>query len=301
LNCGTIFNGCQTVSCGTCGNSQVCDSNRCVTATTIGNACTSDAQCGTGNECAIQNTSGFTGGYCTKGCNSDIECGTGSHCTETDGTGFCVKSCSSDAQCTRAGYECFDGDERGRTECWPVGTGTRAIGQPCTHVGECSGGQIAECLLQSNGFYQGYCSASCSTDSECGNTNLYHCYRGDLSSNEGVCVANTCNRAGYLVFDANIDGRFECFPAATGSTPVGGACANQWDCSGGEYGSCLAGATGGYCTVNCGSNGTSCPLGSVCWQNTACVKSCTFDTECRTNNGYFCAYDSAENLNFCWY
>jgi len=307
-SCGTLNNGCQTVSCGMCSGNQTCQNNTCVNTVVnrVGDACTTTAQCGAGLECATQANEGFAGGYCTKICLSDSECGSGAHCSSVGGNGgMCVKSCASNNECSRTGYECYQGIGDGRLECWHVANGNGAIGTPCTYNGQCSGGQAGFCIRQANtpDFYQGYCSASCVTNSDCGNTNSYHCWRSNAGNAEGVCVAKTCNRAGYLVFNSNptIDSLNECWPAGTGSRGVGVACEGVWQCGGGTDGICLrpptANLANGYCSLICESSGF-CPGGSTCWQDAVCVDNCTFDFDCRSSEGYVCA--NADGIDFCW-
>jgi len=300
-NCGTINNGCSPVNCGSCSGGEICDGNRCVvnTPTTyVGAACASDGQCSSGLTCITQG-SGVTGGYCTRQCTQNSQCGAGAHCGQKnqDGTGICLKSCSNTAECGRTSYECFDADRAGLAECWPVGSGSAAIGAACSHIATCSGGQGAFCLLPESGFYQGYCTKDCSLDSDCGTGN--HC------SLFGVCLKNSCTRTiGYANHDADDDGRLECWPAATGALPVGASCNNLWECSGGSYGICLkesSGLPGGYCSVLCDPGQGSCHSGAVCVNvadGSLCMDSCGPGDPCRSS--YTCAEVDFEVGDVCW-
>lgn len=301
--CGTINDGCQPRNCGTCSGGEVCQGNQCVTqtvTTAIGTACSSDGQCGSGQSCLLQSVTGITGGYCTRGCSSDAACGVGAHCgyiNSENNQGICLRSCSNATQCGRTSYECFDTDRAGRTECWPTGTGTAAIGATCSTVSQCSGGQGANCLMPGQGFNQGYCSTFCNSSTNCGTGN--HC------SLFGLCVKNSCNRTGYLTFDADDDGVNECWPAATGSTPVGGACNNTWECTGGQYGHCQKedanGFLNGYCMIFCGIGEGICPSGTECidlGSASVCLDKCANANECRT--GYQCTEPEFGLGNVCW-
>lgn len=308
FTCGTLNNGCQSISCGTCPGGFSCQNNECVATQTnrVGDACTSNSQCGAGLECATDAETGFTDGYCTKSCVSDNDCGSGAHCSVVNNNGFCVKSCGGNNDCTRNAYECFNLVGDSRSECGPIANGNGQIGDACQRRSDCSGGQTGNCLTQAAypDFYQGYCTRDCSVDSDCGSTSLYHCWKGQASDPGGVCVKKTCSRTNYLVFDSNptVDSRTECWPGATGNRQVGDACSAVWQCSGGQFGVCItdtqANLANGYCTVAC--DRTTCPNGSTCWQNTICVENCSSDSTCRTSEGYYCANDPTEDIDFCW-
>ncbi len=70
----------------------------------VGDACDSNADCGSGLFCE----GGFTGGYCTADC-VDVasDCPAGSTCFDVGGGDqICFDDCDSDADCTRGGYIC---------------------------------------------------------------------------------------------------------------------------------------------------------------------------------------------------
>lgn len=72
--------------------------------TSIGNACTTDADCDNTQTCDTS----LPGGYCTKGClqeGNDKECPGGSLCIANGGRFQCSDSCSVANDC-RDGYEC---------------------------------------------------------------------------------------------------------------------------------------------------------------------------------------------------
>ncbi len=126
LNCGTIFNGCANVACGTCGNNQTCQNNVCVNSSptaTVGQACTSNAQCPLGPyaQCYTE-AFGLPDGYCTISCDTGQGTCTGdSQCLDAQGIGkFCADTCTSNLDC-RSGYTCQDPLAVGTLICW-VGT-----------------------------------------------------------------------------------------------------------------------------------------------------------------------------------
>lgn len=301
--CGSIFNGCENISCGQCGVGESCEQNECVQntppPTNVGKACTSNANCGAGLACLPQ-TDGVAGGYCTKGCASNSDCGSGSHCGffDDEGTGICLKSCGTNSDCGRSSYECFGADSSGPNECWQVGSGSGTVGAACQTVANCAGGQDAICISDAQGFYQGYCSLFCNSNADCDSAS--HC-----SIAFGLCLRNTCSRAtGYERFDADGDGVLECFASATGSAGIGQACDGDWDCAGGQWGRCLSdadGFPGGYCTLACGFDQGTCPSGATCWEantdTSICVDQCD-DFTCRS--GYSCFDPDGNAGNICW-
>ncbi len=124
LNCGTIFNGCANVACGTCGNNQTCQNNVCVNTTpaaAVGQACTATAQCQLGPfaVCYSESFVGLPGGYCTIDCSANRGTCTGdSVCVNATGVGdVCADTCASNSDC-RTGYTCQDPLGIGSLICW---------------------------------------------------------------------------------------------------------------------------------------------------------------------------------------
>ncbi len=298
LTCGSIFNGCANVSCGNCGNGETCQNNVCTLSLSVGTPCTSDANC-TGSQCLTAAETGWGGGYCTLTCTQDSQCGSGNHCgykdPENNNQGVCLKNCTTDASCGRTGYGCSDRDGQGVKECTPSGSGS-TIGSPCTTIQQCPGGNNAACFRQNSAWYQGYCTRTCQNNTDCG--------AGAHCGLDGLCLANTCNRMGYQVYDADADGTLECFTAATGTGAVGAACVGSWQCAGGQNGGCFSDATGlpgGYCTLFCGAGEATCSGDSACYNNgdfEFCVDGCTSASQCRT--GYSCTDVIGNGQNSCW-
>jgi hypothetical protein len=124
LNCGTIFNGCANVACGTCGNNQSCQNNVCVNSTPtamVGQACSTTAGCPLGPFAVCYTAAfGFPGGYCTIDCSANRGTCTGdSVCINAGGVGdVCADTCGSNADC-RSGYTCQDALGDGTLVCAP--------------------------------------------------------------------------------------------------------------------------------------------------------------------------------------
>lgn len=117
---GSCYLGCENDA--SCRDGYICrvvsGVGRCVPgakplpAGVVGNACTSDGDCGgTANTCAAKlGDLDATGGYCTQSCAIDGDCGEGGRCINginvvTINSGRCYRSCGPDAPC-RAEYEC---------------------------------------------------------------------------------------------------------------------------------------------------------------------------------------------------
>ncbi|RMG10901.1 MAG: hypothetical protein D6729_18845, partial [Deltaproteobacteria bacterium] len=318
-----------------CRPGEVCDTTtgECVGGGkgAAGSPCQSDAECNEGL-CYDEARTGYRGGYCTGICTPELPCSAGGHCgllAMAEGTpvGRCFGDCSADADC-RSGYRCYDGDGDGVSECLPYGGGAGAVGDACTTIDQCQGGEEALCSVPP-GFPAGYCSYDCSAspcpagshcarqrgddrcvDSVCCNrlvpctidetTGADDCtagYRCELTSYGQICVLSDrrcsptlacpdgtmctneqdgacaqCNgdgcRADYDCYDADRDGRRECWPAAKGTGAVGDPCVRLRDCAGGFVGVCFfednGAFVGGYCSRRC--DDVPCPAGSVCTQ-----------------------------------
>lgn len=178
-----------------------------------GTPCADGTDCASGT-CATE-AGGFRGGYCLgSSCAADGDCAAGEHCSEVGG-GSCLADCRADAEC-RDGYGCVDADRDRATECWPSGTGRGAIGDPCTGVWDCAGGEDAECLLADPFTMTSYCSrpctqagsAGCDLGSHCGIPSLFeqtlHCLPS--CSGDGDCRTQD----GFRCADGDLDGLKEC-------------------------------------------------------------------------------------------
>ncbi len=294
--CGTLLN------CGLCG---------------IGGGCNDDAGCTAGNECITEAETGWTDGYCSRECRVNADCTASSHCAFRDPLtliGTCVRNCTTDADC-RAGYACRDEDEdtAASLECVPTGSGTGTVGDACAAHGDCGGGADGFCLIEPNGWHEGYCSQTCSLATPCPTGS--HCGFFDSTTGQGVCLLNCtgdtdCRADGYLCFNGDGDTLpiDECFPAATGTGLPGEACTGAWDCGGGQFGACFdedGDFRGGYCTRGCAS-ASDCPSGSHCsafatstGTTRICTPNCVDDAGCRSD-GYACYDVNGDGTTECW-
>lgn len=289
-----------------------------------GEPCDAHSDCGGGMEgFCIRESSGWREGYCSRTCVVDSDCGSGRHCgfiPAGGGDGACVDNCASDADCRMDGYTCHNADEDagGVDECAPAATGMGDIGDPCVGAWDCAGGVDGRCLTEATGSLGGFCyEVECVTDTDCPANS--HCGNfGDAMDPVNICTPDCttdadCRASGYACWDANEDGRDECWAAGTGTAAVGDPCAGVYDCAGGERAVCVRRPRNdfneGYCLLTgCTAGGTgpaSCPAGSHCSiapmaTEGICVDSCGTDADCRTD-GYRC-YDTgdADAVSECW-
>lgn len=298
--CGTIEDdGCGGGGevCGFCADGRTCVQNFCQLDFDVGDACSSNGDCaGVAGACITELTSGWDGGYCTRSCGSDADCGTPNHC---GADGFCWQDCTADSDC-RAGYLCFDDDGDGLDECAPAGTGSGAVGDPCTRFADCSGGESGWCATEASQFKDGFCSLDCSTDADCPVGT--HCWASQACVPD--CSADTdCRGNGYACYDGDGDATVECFRWANGAGAVGDSCAGMWECGGGQWGWCqlpLNGWNGGYCTIFCGAGQDACPSGAACFADAAssyCLDNCQNVNQCRS--GYQCTDPGGVGRNVC--
>lgn len=161
----------------------------------VGHACMADSDCA-GGTCATSVTMGMTtseypDGYCSGNCLSDKNCGAGGVCMPPatgTGAGACYAACASDADCTRDGYRCRNLGNNVMA-CNPAAKPLpdNTVGKACSSDAVC-GGNIASCAsalpaagaAANGGFFGGggaatldsapggYCSNSCTEDSDCG-------------------------------------------------------------------------------------------------------------------------------------
>jgi len=286
----------------------------------VGDACTSNADCGFGEDwICLREDAGFRGGSCSRTCLVDGDCGSGSHCgfvPAAGGEGACMPDCGSDTDCRLDGYVCqnADSDPGSVTECFPGGTGTGAVGSPCAGVWECGGGADGACFSEANGTLDGFCSIlDCTGDLDCGAGSHCSQYPRTGGGTIGLCQPNCMSDAdcrmtgGYACYDDNDDMVTECYIAGTGAGVVGAACDDVGDCAGGGRGRCATNILGGYCFLtDCttvGGAGADCPMDSHCSVNVdpvtmmpnatgLCLADCASDSECPMS-GQRC-YDNAD-------
>jgi subtilisin family serine protease len=148
----------------------------CDLAPTMGVECASPAECGaapfwecpqTGKQrglctwdCSLQPCpagSACVDGLCSLECASDTECATGFVCSN-DELGVCLPSCGSDTDCGQG--EVCDPD----TSICKLDTDGQ-VGSPCSEPEDCVGGGF--CLSEMMGFPGGYCTRTCTDDTDC--------------------------------------------------------------------------------------------------------------------------------------
>ena len=297
--CGVnVPDGCgNLLDCGACG---------------IGGPCASNEGCTT-NFCLTTGTTGWDEGYCTESCTLTSDCGANAHCAfiePTTLTGLCVLDCTADADCRTPDYGCFDsdGDTGGVTECAPIGSGLGDVGDPCTSFSDCGGGGGGLCIPEDDGWFEGYCSVRCGSDTDCPTGS-------DCNEDRNICEKSCttdaeCRSDGYVCYDADGDADRECHRGGTGPGAVGDACLDLQDCGGGAPAICLgpsAGFFAGYCSTAACESDADCASGSHCadapegelGQPSYCAADCATDADCRAF-GYSC-YDSDGNgSNECW-
>jgi len=188
-----------------------------------------------------------------------------------------------------------------------VGIGSAAVGDGCTVIADCAGGQGADCITEYWDFRGGYCISLCSTSEPCGAGN--HCSfigtDGYGSCMKDCAADGDCRSEGYGCYDADDDGTSECHVAGTGPGAVGDPCEGTWDCGGGRYGICALERDGwpdGYCTIDCTpGSGTTCPGDGNCTsfgEASYCLDGCTGDGDCRSD--YHCTDADGSSTDECF-
>ena len=289
----------------------------------IGTPCTAHSDCaGARDGLCVRENLGWHEGYCSEDCQVDGDCPSGAHCGLFGGgsDGICLLNCTSDTMCRADGYICYNGDEDtgGSNECFAAGTGAGLPGAACNGIWDCAGGPDGRCLGETGDALGGYCyQVDCAVDADCPSAS--HCsVFGTGATAVNICTPDCttsagCRASGYACWDANDDGRTECWSAGTGTVPVGDPCTGVWECAGGARALCIRRPqndfAGGYCALTgCTLGGTgaaSCPTGSHCSifapdTEGLCVDNCAGDVECRTE-GYRC-YDTGDDdtATECW-
>jgi hypothetical protein len=205
--------------------------------------------------------------------------------------GVVGKQCSSDAECGAAG-ECRD----------PLRGGTY-VGQTLGASGPTDGYCSATCLTNADcgeggicfgtGRRGGECRKACSEDDDCKRAN-YECasLNGPLvdpSSGEDVAVPQTCQPLRTPV-------KF--------TTEVGQACSDDTDCNGGT---CRVGNSfpGGYCSGSCNVD-ADCGAEGLCLLRLygaggSCYEACAVDTDCKRDGMNYGCVDANDTTKVCAY
>lgn len=159
-------------SSGTCRIAPETDS---LTGKVVGNACTTNDNCGGGTCSASMLGQQYPEGYCTGRCLEDSECGQQALCVAgfPGAAGTCFRSCSTDSECGREGYRCR-GDDSAKV-CLPGAEPlpNGVVGNSCSADADCGGAAMscATSITTLNGSLTlpgGYCSTGCVEDIDCG-------------------------------------------------------------------------------------------------------------------------------------
>ncbi|MBL8957713.1 MAG: L,D-transpeptidase family protein [Myxococcaceae bacterium] len=192
------------------------------------------------------------------------------------------------------------------------------VGGACTSAQSCNEpGYTSTVSCETNGFINGFCTQSCTlsgstyicpdaaqTGGTSGNT-LTRCISANglpkcvaecdfiQSPQTGCRTGYTCvNRQRYnqpnKIFKVCLPSAGQRWPGEPApANDIGGACLANENCA---NNSCIS-MPSGYCSKSmCDTAG--CPAGSSCFGigngQTACLKNCTADTQCRQSDGYIC-------------
>ncbi|MCA9565707.1 MAG: hypothetical protein KC561_19555, partial [Myxococcales bacterium] len=130
------------------------------------------------NRCFTDST-GWSDGYCSGLCETNLDCGANGWClSNADETEvFCAQKCTSHSDC-RTGYSCYSvggGDGACFPSDLPDLDDPNNVGDPCSSGMQCTlgTGDDTVCIPPvfddgSDGWPDGYCTAGCSTHSDCG-------------------------------------------------------------------------------------------------------------------------------------
>jgi hypothetical protein len=247
------------------------NSNSCVgycnSETQVGQSST---ECGTGKVCKNNTCSSAVDGRMCSPCNTNDDCRRNgfsenscliNNCPDCPfkGESFCSTPCADDAACTRSfgsGFVCkTTADPTGivRKYCMPQrGTcksGLKKLGEDCSTKGaqDCVAGVCLTAGLST------FCSGTCTTDSECGDSRFRCCEVSGTSYDCGDAKRSPTGPLSGIGVCAPLGGLFgdDCSP---GRSPC-------------QTGTCLDLGTARVCTVLC--NNQMCPSGFSCRKATA--------------------------------
>lgn len=262
-----------------------------------GAACAENFDCSGSLVCVTE----WPAGYCSMRCTRTSECGATGVCVTEGANSFCMANCASPGtQSTcRDGYSCFALSGRSGGFCAPVVDNSGAgggggggggpvkapIGAACGTSSSCTS---AACYT--NGWPGGYCSRTCSANSECGSGAV--CLSG-IDSCVALCPSpgsrSTC-RTGYECVGLKNRTDGFCTPVEQ-KADTGAACSTGAQCA---TGNCYGTWPGGYCgKLDCGSNpgcGSGICLTTWAGDATYCVSGCpTPGVQSTCRSGYVCA------------
>ncbi len=235
-------------------------------------------------------------GVCLAGCVDQTDCGTGLMCDPTGGdfgAGSCFTPgasvgamCAADTECPMGAF--CQAEEFGG---WPAGACLLpgcdlAANTGCTGDAQCIG------LTGFFGPPQGYCIDGCVTSSDC--RAGYTCAASGATPDRHYCAPGCTTDAQCGGGRVCNQGLGTCGDPFTGT--IGNTCSRRdpTTCPGGA---CLSERSSGFPTSYCSYTGCGasepCPTGSVCapraGTTSACLRSCTMDSDCATA-GYACRH-----------
>ncbi len=186
------------------GNNTSPGNNFNSTGASVGAACTQDSDCRGYGGCITEPNA--PGGYCvtamcdTLGCEDERD-----QCLvfpfEDTEVSLCLKGCTTREDC-RQGYDCQSAN--GISICWIEGSpmpGNNNTGNPpgdgldgssCTANTDCTGGL---CILDVDGWPQGYCSSGCQSDAECNGDDAGSTCTTNLTTGASFCLDNCHSNA----------------------------------------------------------------------------------------------------------
>ncbi|MFT6396149.1 MAG: hypothetical protein ACJAYU_000892 [Bradymonadia bacterium] len=275
----------------------------------VGSACDVDTDCGDPEEGHFCVNEGYRAGYCSFDYfEAAGACPVGSHVTDIwvltgwDPDILCAADCETDEDCGgRVGYECFDRDLDGITECAQVGIGEKEYDEECQDTTQCAGGDYAHCdPYGGSGDVDATCSFFCRED-------------GVLDCPEGLhCFGTRCFEPCETCLDGDgcCPNEFGCFFEVDDDCPepgddvVGRPCTTVADC-GDPIATCLTaedGFPGGYCTYSV-NDIAICPEGSYHASargrdDITCREECSSDTDCRSADYECYDYTAVFSRNF---
>ncbi len=263
-----------------------------------GGACTQPGQCvANGNDpfCLTEDQFGYTEGYCSEYCSTlSNDCAGDGVCFPflSDTVGICFDACQGDVDC-RPGYACTDFGQA--FVCAPAapafedcGNGIDDDGDGAVDCADTKCTDSVECAVCGDGVVTGVeecdppdgvtCDANCQT-----------IFGPEASCND---LVDDDQDGQYDCQDADCQAAGVCTP---GSTPTGGACTSQNDCTANANDPfCLTetqfGWPGGTCSEYCNPNANDCAGDAICLlagiDVGLCVDGCVTNADCRP--GYSC-------------